>query len=137
MAVAIPETHKDLVEGPVYVTLATLMPDGQLQLSVIWCNYDGTHVLVNTARGRQKEKNMRKRPQVAILAIDPQDPYRYLEVRGLVDELVEEGAKEHIEQLSRLYMNKPFYGGTVPAERENKEVRVICKIRPTCVRVVG
>ncbi len=88
-------------------------------------------------RGRQKEKNMRERPMVTILAIDPQDPYRYLEVRGVVEEMVEEGAKEQIEQFSRLYMNKPFYGGTAPAEHENREVRVTCKIQPTRVRALG
>jgi PPOX class probable F420-dependent enzyme len=114
------------------------MSDGQPQASVVWCNYDGTHVLVNTARGRQKEKNMRARPVATILALDPENPYRYLEVRGTVQVITEEGAVEHINQLAELYMNKPkFYGGVAPAELEGREVRVICKIKPTRVRSIG
>jgi hypothetical protein len=73
-----------------------------------------------------------------IMAIDPQNPYRYLEVRGSVDEITEEGALDHINQLAWLYANKPtYYGGVAPAEMEDKVVRVICKIRPTRVRTMG
>jgi PPOX class probable F420-dependent enzyme len=135
MSARIPNSHLDLIEGPVYITLATIMPDGQPQATVVWCNYDGEHVLVNTARGRQKEKNMSERPMATILALDPENPYRYLEVRGDVAEMTEKGAKEHIDQLASLYVNKPkYYGGAAPADREGKEVRVICKIKPTRVR---
>jgi PPOX class probable F420-dependent enzyme len=138
MSARIPESHRDLLEGPVYVTLATVMPDGQPQATVVWCSYDGSHVLINTRRGTQKEKNMRERPMATIMAIDPQNPYRYLEVRGSVDEITEEGALDHINQLAQLYANKPtYYGGVAPAEMEDKVVRVICKIRPTRVRTVG
>lgn len=134
MTTVIPESHKDLIEGPVFVTLSTVMPDGQPQSSVVWCSYDGNHILVNTARGRLKEKNMRARLMATILAIDPQNPYRYLEVRGKVEEITEEGAIDHINQLAQLYANKPkFYGGVAPAEREGRETRVICKIKPTRV----
>ncbi|MEJ2555327.1 MAG: PPOX class F420-dependent oxidoreductase [Anaerolineae bacterium] len=138
MSAKIPESHKDLLEGPIYVTLATVMPDVQPHATVVWCSYDGSHVLVNTRRGTQKEKNMRERPMATIIAIDPQNPYRYLEVRGSVDEITEEGALDHINQLAQLYANKPtFYGGVAPAEMEDKVVRVICKIRPRRVRTVG
>jgi PPOX class probable F420-dependent enzyme len=138
MSARIPESHRDLLEGPIYVTLATVMPDGQPQATVVWCSYDGSHVLINTRRGTQKEKNMRERPMATIMAIDPQNPYRYLEVRGSVDEITEEGALDHINQLARLYANKPtFYGGVAPAEMKDKVVRVICKIKPRRVRTVG
>lgn len=134
----IPESHRDLLEEPVFVTLATLMPDGQPQCSVVWCTYNGTHVLVNTARGRQKAQNMEERPQATILAIDPENPYRYLEVRGTVDKVTEEGAMEHIDQEAQLYMDAPgYYGHVAPADQEGKETRVIFKIRPTRVRAVA
>ncbi len=135
MSTVIPESHKDLIEGPVCVTLSTVLPDGQPQSSVVWCSYDDNHILVNTARGRMKEKNMRARPMATILAIDPQNPYRYLEMRGKVEEITEEGAIDHINQLAQLYINKPtYYGGAAPAEQEGKETRVVCKIKP--IRVV-
>jgi PPOX class probable F420-dependent enzyme len=134
MSVKIPESFRDLLEKPVVVTLATVMPDGQPQLSAVWYSYDGEYLLVNSARGRQKDKNMQERPQVSILAVDPQNPYRYLEVRGEVVEITEKGAKESIDELARKYTGSPsYYGHVAPAELENKEVRVLYKIRPTHV----
>lgn len=138
MSATIPDSHVDLLEGPVHVALATLMPDGQPQVTVVWCNYDGEYVLVNTARGRQKEQNMRERPKVTVLAVDPDDPYRWLEVRGTVKEMTEEGAVDHISDLARLYKDVPaYYGYAAPAERRNRETRVMVKIRPTHVNAYG
>ena len=137
MSEKIPEDFQDLLVGPVPVTIATLMPDETPQLSVVWCDYDGENVLINTARGRQKDKNLRKRPVATILAIDPDNPYRYLEVRGTV-EMTEAGAKEHIDKLARLYRGVPaYYGYAAPAEREQKETRVKCIITPTHVVARG
>ena len=138
MSATIPDSHKDLLEGPVHVSLATVMPDGQPQVTVVWCNYDGEHVLVNTARGRQKDENMRQRPQVTVLAVDPEDPYRWIEVRGTVEEMTEEGAVEHIDELARLYKNVPeYYGYSAPTARQNQETRVKIKIRPIHVNASG
>jgi PPOX class probable F420-dependent enzyme len=137
MTETIPKSHLDLLQGPVYITLATVMPDGQPQATVVWCSYDDPYVLVNTLRGRQKEINMRERPMATILAVDPGNPYRYLEVRGAVEEMTEEGAIDHINALARLYTDKPYYGGVAPAEQEKTDVRLTCKIRPTHVRTVG
>jgi PPOX class probable F420-dependent enzyme len=140
MSERIPESYLDLIEEPVFVTLVTMMPDGQPQASVVWCNYEphGDYVLVNTAQHRQKAKNMRENPKVTLLAVDPENPYRYLEVRGRVAEMTEEGGLDHIHQLAGLYMDVPqYYGEVAPAERRDKEVRVICKIEPTRVRAVG
>lgn len=138
MSATIPKSHEALLTEPVYVNLITLMPDGQPQATVVWCDYDGTHVLVNTSRGRQKEKNMRKRPKATILAVDPKNPYRYLEVRGQVEEITEEGALAHIDKLAQLYLNKSkYFGDVAPAEQKNQETRVICKIKPTKVRAIG
>ena len=133
MSTQIPDRFKDLLEGPVHATVATVMPDGQPQLSVVWCNYDGEHVLVNTARGRQKDKNLRARPVATLLVIDPENAGRYLEVRGTV-EMTEDGAVEHITQLAKLYRGvDSYYGDVTPADMAEKETRVICKITPTRV----
>lgn len=133
MSAKIPEDFKDLLEGPVYVALSTVMPDGQPQTTVVWCDYDGTYVRVNTARGRQKEKNMAARPKVSVLAVDPEDPYRWIEVRGTV-ELTEEGAVDHIDSLAQLYRDKSkYFGGVAPAEQAEKQTRVMGKITPTRV----
>jgi len=134
MSTTIPQSHKDLLLEPVYVTLTTLMPDNQPQSSVVWCDYDGEYVLINTARDRQKERNMRERPMATVLALDPENPYRYLEVRGQVDEITEEGGVEMIDKLAKLYVDADsYYGGFAPAEQANREIRVTCKIKPTRV----
>lgn len=137
MSTQIPDRFNDLLEGPVPATVATVMPDGQPQLSVVWCNYDGQHVLVNTARGRQKDKNLKARPVATILVIDPNNSGRYLEVRGTV-EMTEVGAVEHITQLAKLYTGADsYYGGVTPADLAETETRVICKITPTRVTFSG
>ncbi len=138
MSVKIPQSHFDLIDGPVLITLTTLMPDGQPHSTIVWCNSDGENVLVNTARGRQKDKNMSADPKVTLLALDPNDDFRYIEIRGVVDEITEVGAAEHIAELARLYMDAPaFYGHVAPADLAGKETRVIYKIRPTKVRTLG
>ncbi len=130
MTATIPDSHKDLLEGSLCVVLTTLMPDGQPQSTVVCCSYDGTHVLVNTGRGYQKEKNMRLNPKVTLLALDPQSSLRWLEVRGEV-EMTEEGALEHLNQVTQLYTGKAtYYGEVMPAELQEKETRIICKIKP-------
>ena len=131
MPTTIPESHRDLIDGPVLVTVATIMPDGQPQLSVIWCNSDEDYVLMNTVRGRQKAKNIDRDPRVTILAFDPDNPLRFLEIRGVVKEITEAGAVEHIEELARLYTDYPgFYGHFAAAERRYSETRITCKVKP-------
>ncbi len=125
----IPETFYDLLDGPVVVWLATLMADGQPQVTPVWCSRHGNEVWVNSAVGRQKDINMKTRPQVTVGALDPTNPYRYLEIRGRVVETVEgPAAHEHIEALSQLYFGRPYPYGA-PGEQ-----RCIYKIEPTRVR---
>lgn len=138
MATTIPDSYKELLEGPVCVVLTTLMADGQPQSTVVWCSYDGTHIKVNTTAGRQKVQNMRKKPQVTVLAMAPENPYQYLEVRGTVEEITQEGAIDHANKLAKLYTNKDtYYGGVAPAELKEQETRVICKLKPTHVNAVS
>ena len=133
----IPASHLDLVNAPRVAALTTLMPDGQPQTTVVWCNFDGTHVMVNTMRGFRKEKNMRANPRVTLLCYDPRNPLRYLEVRGAVVEMTEEGALEHLDDLTEQYTGKrPYFGACVPSELKEKEIPVLCKILPTHVNVL-
>jgi PPOX class probable F420-dependent enzyme len=130
----IPEAYRDLINGPRVAALTTVMPDGQPQTTVVWCNYDGTHVLVNTMRGFRKERNMRRNPNVTLLCYDPRQPLRYLEVRGTVMEMTEAGAMEHLDRLSELYTGRsPYFGACVPAELKDTEFPVLCRILPTHV----
>ncbi|NLX11501.1 MAG: PPOX class F420-dependent oxidoreductase [Chloroflexi bacterium] len=136
MAVRIPDKYRDLLERPVFVALATVNPDGQPQVTPVWCSYDGTHVLINTARGRQKDQNMTRNPRVTIMAIDPDNPYRWMEIRGRVDEVTEEGGVEHINFLSGKYTGNDDYYRQDPGQRQ-RETRVIYKITPTHVNASG
>jgi PPOX class probable F420-dependent enzyme len=134
MATEIPATYRDLVDGPRVAALTTVMPDGRPQTTVVWCNYDGAHVLVNTMRGFRKEQNMRRNPKVTLLCYDPREPLRFLEVRGTVVEMTEEGALEHLDGLCELYTGaSPYFGACVPAELKETETPVLCKILPTHV----
>ena len=128
----IPEKYRDLFDKRAFANLATLMPDGFPQVTPVWCDYDGTHVLVNSARGRQKERNLRRDPRVALAILDPDNPYRYLEVRGRVVEITENGADEHIDRLAKKYLGADKYPYRKPGE-----VRIIFKVQPERVRTYG
>jgi PPOX class probable F420-dependent enzyme len=131
---SIPEDFCDLIEGRTYPVLSTIMPDGQPQSTVVWCDSDGDHVLINTMRGFRKEKNMRANPRVTLLAYEQGNSLRSLEVRGTVIEMTEVGALEHLDRLSVKYVGRgPYFGACVPAELKEREVPVLCRIAPTRV----
>ena len=98
----IPETHLDLLtdEKKAFLFLATLMPSGTPQVTPIWFNTDGEYILINSAKGRVKDRNMRLRPQVALCIQDPTNSYRYLQIHGKVVEITTEGADDHIDALA-------------------------------------
>jgi PPOX class probable F420-dependent enzyme len=131
----IPASHLDLAECPPVAALTTLMPDGSPQTSVVWCDFDGTFVRVNTMKGFRKERNMRRDPRVTLLCYDPRQPLRYLEVRGTVEKMTEEGALEHLDDLASGYMGRPvrYFGDCIPAHFAETEVPVLCRIRPGLV----
>ena len=138
MTIIIPESHKDLIEKPIVVTLATMMPDGRPHTTAIWRLYDGRHILFITSRGLQKERNLQRNPNVSVMALDPGNPYRYLEIRGVVDEIIEEGAVAQLDEITRFYTEHPaYYGYVVPADRFGTRTHVICKIRPVKVITRG
>ena len=121
----IPESHLDLFKKKAFAHLATLMPGGQPQVTPVWVDYDGRHVLVNTAAGRQKDKNLQRDGRVALSIIDPDNPYRYLEVRGRVVERSGDGADQQIDAMAMKYLGKEKYPFRQPGE-----VRTLYKIEP-------
>ena len=129
MSFTIPDTHLDLLTEPIHAVLTTMMPDGQPQSSLVWCDYDGECARVNTSLERQKGKNMQANPKVTLLVVDPEDTSRYLEIRGEV-EMVFENSLEHLDAITRQYTRHPqYYGYVFPLERQAQETRVICRIR--------
>jgi PPOX class probable F420-dependent enzyme len=131
----IPSSHRDLIECPPVAALTTVMPDGYPQTSVVWCDFDGACVRVNTMRGFAKERNMRRDPRVTLLCYDPARPLRYLEVRGTVIEMTEDGAAEHLDAIASKYAGRPirYFGECIPARFAATEIPVLCRIRPTHV----
>ncbi|RMF80295.1 MAG: PPOX class F420-dependent oxidoreductase [Chloroflexi bacterium] len=128
---SIPESHVDLLTGPVYAVLTTIAPDGSPENTVVWCSWDGTHVLVNTAEGRRKPNNVRANPKVALTAIDPESPYRWIDVRGTVEEIVPDPDYANINAHAKLYVGADeYYGSVTPIEMKGKEERIILKIKP-------
>jgi len=125
MAETIPDQFKDLFTKVAFAHLATLMADGSPQVTPVWCDYDGAHVVVNSAKGRVKDKNMRRDGRVALSILDPDNFYRYLEIKGTVIEITEAGADAHIDKLAKKYLGVDKYPYRAPGE-----VRVIYKIRP-------
>jgi len=128
----IPESHRDLLEKKTFAHLATLMPDGGPQVTPVWCDREGDFIRINTARGRQKDRNMRRDPRVALAISDPENPYRYLEIRGRVAEITEQGADDHIDKLAFKYMGKEKY-----PMRQPGEVRVIYRIASEHFHTMG
>jgi PPOX class probable F420-dependent enzyme len=131
----IPASYHDLIECPPVAALTTVGLDGYPQTSVVWCDFDGVWVRVNTMRGFAKERNMRRNPRVTLLCYDPRRPLRYLEVRGMVTEMTEEGAAEHLDALASKYAGRPirYFGDAVPARFAQTETPILCLIRPTRV----
>ena len=132
MAATIPEKFRDLFTKKAFAHLGTLMADGRPQVTPVWCDYDGTHVRVNSAKGRVKDKNMRHNKQVALSIMDPDNPYRYLAVQGEIVEITEQGADAHIDSLAKKYLGKDKYPNRRPGE-----VRVMYKIRPEKISTMG
>ena len=132
MAEQIPDAFKDILQKRGYAHLATLMKDGSPQVTPVWYDFDGIHIRINTAKGRLKDKNMRRDKQVALSIQDPDNPYRYLAIRGDIDEITENGADAHIDSLAKKYLGKDRYPFRAPGE-----VRVIYKIRPEKVSTSG
>jgi PPOX class probable F420-dependent enzyme len=128
----LPEGLLSLLRQPSTCYIATTMPDGSPQLTQTWVDTDGRHVLINTVRGFQKDKNVARDPRVAVTVTDPDEPRRYYEVRGRVVDVTTDGAVEHVEALSQRYLGGPYpwYGG-------RDQVRILFTIEVDKVNGMG
>ncbi|MGO9442204.1 MAG: PPOX class F420-dependent oxidoreductase [Terriglobales bacterium] len=128
----IPEKYRDLFNKRAFASLATLMPNGDVQVTPVWVDAENGNVIFNSARGRLKDKNVRRDPRVTLTLIDPDNPYRYLEVRGRVVDITEKGADQHIDKLAKKYLGVDKYPYAKPGE-----VRVLYRVKPEHVHAYG
>ena len=132
MSASIPSQFLDLFQKKAFASLATLMPDGTPQVTPVWVDYDGKRVIVNSARGRRKDRNMKAGASVALAIVDPDNPYRYLQVRGRVAEVTEQGADEHIDRMAKKYLGQDRYPGHRPGDE-----RVVVVVEPQHTTQMG
>ena len=126
-----PGFHK-LLQEPAFCQLATLMSDGSPQNTQVWVDTDGEHILINTAQGRQKERNVQRDPRVAVNVVDPTNAWRIGMVRGRLVEVTTDGADGLIDQLAKKYLDEETY-----PFRRPEEVRVTLKILPDKINEIG
>jgi PPOX class probable F420-dependent enzyme len=124
--------YRDILDKKAFAHLSTVGRDGTPQVTPVWVDFDGTHVRFNTARGRVKEGNLQRNPKVALAVQDPDNPYRYVQIRGRVAEMTEQGADAHIDALAKKYIGKDRYPWRRPGE-----VRVTVKVVPERVQGMG
>ena len=129
----VPDNYLDLLQQkPAFAELATIMRDGTPQVTPVWFDYVGGKVRVNTAKGRVKARNLKPGAPVAMAILDPDNPYRYLQIRGRVASASETGADAHIDQLAMKYLGKDTYPFRQPGE-----VRIMYEIEPSSVSGMG
>jgi PPOX class probable F420-dependent enzyme len=127
--VTIPDKYLDLLQQKkAFANLATIMPNGTPQVTPVWFDYDGEVIRVNTAEGRVKARNLKPDAPVALSIMDPDNPYRYLQIRGRVARATKEGASAHIDALAKKYLGKDKYPFAQPGE-----VRIMYEIEPRAV----
>jgi PPOX class probable F420-dependent enzyme len=123
----IPEKYLDLLQQKkAFASLATVMADGSPQVTPVWFDYNDGRIRVNTAKGRVKARNLKAGAAVALAIIDPDNPYRYVQIRGRVGGCTEDGADAHIDSLAKKYLGQDKYPYAAPGE-----VRLMCDIEPT------
>lgn len=128
----VPEAYADILSKPAFAHLSTLMKDGSPHSSPVWIDTDGPLLVVNSAEGRLKDRNIRRDPRVAVSVCDPDNPYRTLMIRGRVSKITNDGADEHIDRMAKKYMDVDEYPFRTPDEK-----RVIYYIEPETVSVMG
>jgi len=122
------DAYKDLLEKKAFAHLATVGPDGAPQVTPVWIDYDGRYIRFNTAKGRVKVRNLARNPRVALSIQDPDNPYRYVQIRGRVVEATEQGADAHIDALAKKYLGQDRYPFRQPGEE-----RVIVRVVPEAI----
>ena len=132
--VSIPASHRDIFEGKNFAHVATLMKDGSPQVTPLWIDIDGDTIVFNTAEGRTKARNLDRDGRVAISVHDQERPYRYIQVRGVVESRTRDGADAHIDKMSKKYTGNATYAGRA---RNPAEQRVIYRVRVDHVQTMG
>ena len=132
MVSSFPEQYLDLFQKEAFAAFTTLMPDGGPQTTPVWVDHQNGEIWVNSAVGRRKDKNVRRDPRVALAIMDPDNPYRYVEVRGTVTSITEVGADAHIDSMAKKYLGQDKYPFAQPGEK-----RVLYKIRIDRALTVG
>jgi PPOX class probable F420-dependent enzyme len=122
---ALSDKVKQLLGKQAFAHLATVMPDGSPQVSPVWVDVEGDTILVNSAEGRLKDKNIQRDKRVALSLTNPENPYQAVMIRGRVTEITKQGADQHIDKMAKKYLGKDKYPGRAPGE-----VRVLYKIEP-------
>lgn len=128
----IPHGYRDILEKKGFAHVATLGPDGAVQSNPVWYDWDGSHVMFSQTTTRQKIHNLRRDPRIALSITDPDNPYRYLEIRGVADEIVDDDDNRFINSLAKKYMDKDEYPWHQPGDH-----RVIVKVTPAHTTSMG
>lgn len=132
--------HLALIDKPVTACLATTKASGKTQLTPVWLNHDGTYLQLNSVRGRVKDRNLRARPDLTLLLINPENPYHWISIDGTVTEIIDEDdpqrgkqATDNIDDLAESYLGVRPY----PLRDPNGEIRVLYKVTPTRIMTFG
>jgi PPOX class probable F420-dependent enzyme len=135
----LPAVHLALLDEPVTAAVATVNDDGTAQLTPNWVNHDGTHIYLNSVRGRLKDRNYRARPQVAVMLMNPQNPYHWITVYGTIEQIAEEDDPEqgHLATESIDALSQSYLGASPYPLRDEGEIRVLYKVRPTRIITFG
>lgn len=120
MSNVIPTSHEDLLTLPLHVSFVTLMPDGTPHATIVWRLWEAPHILLSCPRKSQKVRNVLRDPRVTFLMHEPQNAYRYLEIRGVVERVEPDPDCVFIDRITQVYLNKPYYGGAEPIEDKGK-----------------
>jgi len=128
----IPQAYRDLFDKKSFAHVATVGADGAPQVTPVWVDQEGPYIRFNTARGRVKTQNLERSPKIALSVQDPENPYRYIQVRGRVVEVTEKGADAHIDALAKKYLGQDRYPYRNPGE-----VRVTVKVMPEKIQSMG
>jgi PPOX class probable F420-dependent enzyme len=128
MSTIIPATHQYLLEAPLYTTFISLMSDGSPQASVVWRLWQAPYLWVSSHKHSQKVRNCARDPRVTLLTIAPDNPYCFLEIRGRVEEIIDDGEYTILEQMAHFYLNMPYYGGAEPLAERGRVAHVALRI---------
>ena len=128
----IPQAYRDLFDKKSFAHVATVGADGAPQVTPVWIDQEGPYIRFNTARGRVKTQNLERTPKIALSVQDPENPYRYIQVRGRVVEVTEKGADAHIDALAKKYLGQDRYPYRKPGE-----VRITVKVMPEKIQSMG